>query len=109
LGCIEAISRDEIETRTDLSDAERAKLRTLREKMESTRSEGWSKEQFKIFFLTPPDSPDTLVLPNDVENDLVSSTPTHRKVAFTQNQRYISLLNLERGVVYTSDLGNSDE
>src|SRR5438132_11527413 len=34
LGQIEAISRDEIEIRTDLSNAERARVRTLREPME---------------------------------------------------------------------------
>lgn len=109
LGQIEAISRDEIETRTDLSDGERIGLRALREKMEFTRSEGWSKEQFKIFFLTPPDSPETLVLPNDIENDLTSSTSTHRRVPFTQNQRYVSLLSLENGPRYTSELEDSDE
>jgi len=109
LGWVDAISRDEIETRTDLFDSERARLRELREKMESTRSEEWSKEQFKIFFLTPPDSPDTLVRPNDIENDLFSNTPAQRRVAFTQNQRYISLLSLKKGVIYTSDLGDADE
>jgi len=45
---IEAISRDEIETRTDLTDSERARLRTLLRKMEPARSEEWSKRQFKI-------------------------------------------------------------
>src|SRR5947209_3936155 len=41
LGQIEAISGDEIETRTDLSDKDRARLRTLLSKMESTRNEEW--------------------------------------------------------------------
>lgn len=52
LGQIEAISRDEIETRADLSDADRARLKTLLKKMEFYRSEEWSKRQFKIIFLT---------------------------------------------------------
>src|SRR6266567_9103015 len=39
LGHIEAISREEIETRTDLSDIDRARLRTLLKKMEFERSE----------------------------------------------------------------------
>jgi len=47
LGQIEAISRDEIETRTDLTDSERARLRALLKKMESARSEEWVKRQFK--------------------------------------------------------------
>src|SRR6266581_7142139 len=45
LGQIEAISRDEIETRTDLSDTDRARLRTLLNKMKPSRSEEWSKRQ----------------------------------------------------------------
>src|SRR6266487_3703061 len=48
LGHIEAISREEIETRTDLSDIVRARLRTLLKKMEFERSEDWSKRKYKI-------------------------------------------------------------
>ena len=36
LGQIEAISRDEIETRTELSDSDMARLRALRDTMDST-------------------------------------------------------------------------
>src|SRR5690242_17302755 len=46
LGHIESISSDEIETRTDLSDIDRAKLRTLLKKMETARSKDWSKGKF---------------------------------------------------------------
>jgi len=102
LGCIEAISRDEIETRSDLSDFERARLRTLLKKMEPDRSEDWRKRQFKIVFLTPPDSPDTLVLPNDIANNLTSGS--HKDTAFTQGQRYVSLSRLEKGPKTTSEL-----
>ncbi len=105
LGQIEAISRDEIEKRTDLSDIERGRLRTLLNKMESARSEEWSKSKLKIVFLTPPDSPDTLVLANDIENNLTTSN-THRRVAFARNQRYVSLSSLEKGPKFTSDLRN---
>src|SRR5947199_266353 len=63
LGQIEAISRDEIERRTDLSDSDRARLRTLRDTMESARREDWSKRNTKFFFLQPPDYLVTLVLP----------------------------------------------
>jgi hypothetical protein len=55
LGQIAAISRDEIETRTDLTVIDRARLRTLLNKMESARSEEWSKRKFKIVFLSPTD------------------------------------------------------
>ncbi len=102
LGQIEAISRDEIETRTDLSDSDRERLRTLLNKMESARSEDWSKRQYKIVFLTPPDSPDTLVLPADVANNLTSASG--RGTAFTQGQRYVSLSRLEKGPKTTSEL-----
>src|SRR5436309_4903000 len=74
LGQIEAISRDEIETRTDLSDTDRARLKTLRNTMESARREDWGKRQYKIVFLTPTDSPDTLVLPHDVANNQASGS-----------------------------------
>ena len=48
LGQIEAISRDEIETRTDLTDSERARLRTLLKKMDSAKSEEWGKRKLKL-------------------------------------------------------------
>src|SRR5947209_11356373 len=88
LGRIEAISRDEIETRTDLTDSERARLRTLLKNMEPARSEEWSKSKFKIVFLTPHDSPDTLVLSHDIVNN--STSGSGRGIAFTQSQRYVS-------------------
>ena len=102
LGQIEAISRDEIETRTDLSDGERARLRTLRDTMESARREDWSKRQYKIVFLTSPDSPETLVLPSDIVN--TSATGSGRGIAFTQGQRYVSLSRLAKGPKTTSEL-----
>ena|SRR5712691_6068581 len=48
LGQIEAFSRDEIETRTDLTDSERARLRTLLKKMDSAKSEEWGKRKLKL-------------------------------------------------------------
>ena len=102
LGQIEAISRDEIETRTDISDINRARLRTLFQKMEFVRSEEWSKRKFKIVFLSPSDSPDTLVLPYDIVNNLTSGSG--RGTAFTQAQRYISLSRLEKRPKTTSEL-----
>ena len=102
LGQIEAISRDEIETRTDLSDSDRARLRTLRDTMESARREDWGKRQYKIVFLTPPDSPDTLVLPADIVNDQTAGSG--RGAPFTRGQRYVSLSRLEKGPKTTSEL-----
>ena len=102
LGQIEAISRDEIETRTDLTDSQRARLRTLLKNMEHARSEDWSKRQFKIVFLSSYDSPDTLVLPDDIVNS--STSGSGRGTAFTQGQRYVSLSRLEKGPKTTSEL-----
>jgi hypothetical protein len=102
LGQIEAISRDEIEARTDLSDSDKARLNIVLKKMESARSEEWSNRQFKIVFLTPPDSPETLVLPNDITNNLTSGSG--KSTAFTQGQRYVSLARLEKEPKTTSEL-----
>src|SRR2546421_10886098 len=99
---VEAIFGEEIETRTDLTESERARLRTLLRKMEPARSEEWSKRQFKIVFLSPPDSADTLVLPDDIVNNL--TTGGGRGTAFTQWQRYVSLVRLEKGPKTTSEL-----
>lgn len=99
---IQAISRDEIETRTDLSDAERATLRTLASKMETVKSKLWSSMKLKIVFLTPYDSPETLILAQDIDNDL--SSENGRRAPFTRAQRYVSLSRLERGPKNTSEL-----
>jgi hypothetical protein len=103
LGQIEAISRDEIESRVDLTDIDRARLGALLKKMEFARSEDWSKRQFKIVFLTAPDSPDTLILPNDIVNTSISESG--RGTAFiTQGKRYVSLSRLSTGPKTTSEL-----
>lgn len=111
LGQIEAITRDEIETRSDLSEIDRARLRTLLQKMDAARSEEWSKMRLKIVFLSSSDSPDTLVLPHDIVNNLTSGSG--REIAFTQGQRYVSLSRLQKGPKTTSefiqDLGKSAE
>jgi hypothetical protein len=102
LGQIEAISRDEIETRSDLSEIERSRLKTLLPKLESWRSEEWSKMKFKVVFLSSTDSPDTLVLSRDIVNNLTSGSG--RGIAFTQSQRYVSLSRLQKGPKTTSEL-----
>lgn len=102
LSRIESISPDEIESKADLSESQRAKLRTLLKNLETNRVEEWRKWKFKIIFLTPADSSETLVLAHDIENDLKSST--HRRIAFARNQRYVSLSSLEKEPKYTSEL-----
>ena len=79
--------------------------------MDTARSEEWSKMRFKIVFLSPSDSPDTLVLPHDIVNNLTSENG--RGIAFTQGQRYVSLTRLQKGPKTTSELieefGKSEE
>ena len=101
LGSIDAISNDEIETRPHLTDNERVMLRTLLAKMDYARKEEWSKSKLMIVFLTSSNSPDTLILPHDIEND--QSSMNRQRVAFTQNQRYVTLSSLKKAK-YTSDL-----
>jgi len=68
---------------------------------ETPRKEGWA---YKVFFLSPPDSPDTLKLDASIRNDLTSKSG--RTTAFTQNQRYVSLERLKQAKT-TSDLVES--
>src|SRR5258706_11110875 len=72
--------------------------------LKSARSEEWRKNQLKIVFLSPPDSPDTLVLPDDIANNLTSTSGSERGIAFTQGHRYVSLSRLEKGPKNTSEL-----
>lgn len=68
---------------------------------ETPRKEGCA---YKVFFLSPPDSPDTLKLDASIRNDLTSKSG--RTTAFTQNQRYVSLERLKQAKT-TSDLVES--
>ena len=104
LSRIESISPDEIESKADLSENQRAKLRTLLKNLKAKRIEEWRKWKFKIIFLTPTDSLETLKLPTDIENDLTSKSKAQRRIAFARNQRYVSLSSLEKGPRYTSEL-----
>lgn len=99
---VTAISLDEIETRTDITDADRARLCILLTRLETDRKKELEKGQRDIYFLTPPDSPETLTLPQDIENN--TTTVSGKSIAFTQGHRYISLSALEKGPQYTNEL-----
>lgn len=99
---IEAIGLNKIESRTDLTESERAKVRTLLNELGTARGEDWSKKQLKIVFLTAPSSPETLVLSSDIENN--STARSGQSTPFTQGQRYVSLARLEKGPKTTSEL-----
>ena len=64
----------------------------------------WSRKEgtaYKVIFLSPPDSPDTLRLEAHIPNNL--TTKSGRTTAFTQNQRYVSSERLSQAKA-TSDL-----
>jgi hypothetical protein len=65
---------------------------------ETTRKEGTA---YKVIFLSPPESPDTLKLDGPTQNDLTSASG--RTTAFTQYQRYVASERLKLAKV-TSDL-----
>jgi hypothetical protein len=65
---------------------------------DGSRHEGVS---YKVLRLSGPDDPKTLRLSKPVENDLRSAEG--RPIAFTQNQRYVSLDKLKKAQ-YTSEL-----
>jgi hypothetical protein len=56
---------------------------------------------YKVVFLSPPDDPATVRLKKPVVNDLESAGG--RTAAFTQNQRYVRITDLEKAQK-TSDL-----
>ena len=91
---IDEIFKEEIEARADLDESRKAQLRAL-------SSSQWS-DKAKIIFLSSLDSPDTLILPHDIVNNLTSNAG--RPIAFTQGQRYISLSRLEKAPKTTSEL-----
>lgn len=100
-GRVETLTREEIDTRKDLTDVERERLHIIFKNLTQTRSDEL-RQKFKIFFLSSPESPDTLILPHDIANNLTSGNG--RRIAFTQGQRYVSLLRLEKGPETTSEL-----
>lgn len=59
-------------------------------------------EKVKVFFLSAPDSPETIQLQHDIQNNLVNSSGT--AYPFTYGQRYVSLAALKRNPVTTSEL-----
>jgi len=55
------------------------------------REEG---KTYKVVFLSPPDSPETVHLDKSVDNDMVSASGV--RTAFTMNQRYVELDALKK-------------
>jgi hypothetical protein len=70
---------------------------------EDASSLGRLNKKSKIIFLSGPQSPDTLILPNPIKNDKVSSHHPHKEIPFLQRQRYVSISSLLNSK-YTSEL-----
>jgi len=83
-------SEESVEMRKGLHSGELGKLvdYLLGKKL---REEG---KTYKVVFLSPPDSPETVHLDKPVINDLVSARGV--TTAFTQNQRYVELDALKK-------------
>lgn len=79
----------------------RGKLRQLIETLMAGTSRKEKGKAYKVMFLSPPDSPETVKLPFPVINDL--RTGTGRTTAYTQGQRYTSIGKLLQAKT-TSDL-----
>jgi len=95
----EAIEEAELDTEV------KEKLRLLVTKMKnSNRRHGEERygDTLKVFFLSPPDSPDTIKLTQDIKNDLRNQAG--RPFAFVQGQRYVALSALQRNPSTTTEL-----
>lgn len=71
----------------------------------TTTSENRYGVKFKVFFLSAPDSPETIQLSHDIRNDLRSRTG--KPTAFTQGQRYVPLSGLKKNPATTTELLSS--
>ena len=95
----EAIEEAELDTEV------KEKLRLLVTKMKnSNRRHGEERygDTLKVFFLSPPDSSDTIKLTQDIKNDLRNQAGS--PFAFVQGQRYVALSALQRNPSTTTEL-----
>jgi hypothetical protein len=95
------LSEEGVRAQADLPESARRKLLDLVKSLEKKGSDR-SGSEAKVIFLSDPGASETLNLPQDIVNDLI--TDSGRPVAFTQGQRYIPLSRLERGPKTTSEL-----
>jgi hypothetical protein len=95
------LSRNGIEAEKNLSDDQRERLLDLLDYVRQ-RSPARIGEPHKVIFLSAPDDPGTIRLPHPIVNDLTSASG--RTVAFTQNQRYVSLDALQSAPDTTTEL-----
>ncbi len=92
---LEAIEDSELDTEI------KEKLRLIVNKMKDSKSLRY-EDTLKVFFLSPPDSPDTIKLIQDIKNDLRNQAG--RPFAFVQGQLYVALSALQRNQSTTTEL-----
>lgn len=95
------LSENEVQARSDLDEQTRQRLLVLVKQLREAASSRLGHEQ-KVILLSPLNSPDTVLLANDIQNDLFSETG--RLVPFTQSHRYLPLSSLQASPKTTSQL-----
>lgn len=97
------LTEEAIRARTDLPEKTRDRLLTL---VESLKTAGQIHNRIgfeaKVLFLSAPNSPDTIRLEAEVENDLV--TASGKPWPFAVGQRYASLDRLKKSPATTTEL-----
>jgi hypothetical protein len=98
------VTEEAIETASELTPELQSKLRQLVIDLKSQNSPRYGGK-FKVLFLSPHDSPDTIKLTQDIRNDLRNTAG--RSFAFTQGQRYVPLSALKKNPATTTELLSS--
>jgi hypothetical protein len=98
---IEVASESTSETQSKLTPEIQAKLLELVIELKTQNSPRY-RGKFKVLFLSPHDSPDTIKLTQDIKNDLRNAAG--RPYAFTQGQRYVPLSTLKKNPATTTEL-----
>jgi hypothetical protein len=93
--------KEAIEEASDLTPEVRQSLLQLAQKLKDSQSPRYVGK-YKVFFLSSPDSPDTIKLTQDIKNDLRNMAG--RPYAFTQGQRYVPLSALRKNPATTTEL-----
>lgn len=91
-----------IEKRDDLNSRQQALLIYLAQKLSAAKDYRYGKEEYKVIFLSGIGDPDTIILPHEIENNLV--TKLGKKQAFTQGYRYVAVAKLLAAPKTTSSL-----
>jgi superfamily II DNA or RNA helicase len=96
------LSQDLIQNSKLLSDEKKEALLNLVKSLEEKDDQNRLYYASKVFFLSSPDSYDTIKLENDIINDKKSDSG--KKVAFTQGTRYIPIEKFKNNPKTTSEL-----